>query len=245
MIDESFSPDELALIERLQNAPQPRLRPATFDVIRARMLEAMDSPLPAPQPTPAVPLTTPVIITIVVLVVAAIIAVILIVSQPSATESTPPAATVTAAPPTSAPQLTATLAPTVVTPEATPEATQDVAIVIEGPVESINGNVITIFGNTVEIEPTDPLLSVIQVGDVLRIEGDLELRGGLQVLIAITVIYVEVEVNVNPQSNEVWRDDGSCNNPPPDWAPANGWRRRCGSGSAPQDNGMGMGDDDD
>jgi hypothetical protein len=39
---------------------------------------------------------------------------------------------------------------------------------------------------------------------------------------------VEVDVNVNPQSGEVWRDKGNCQNPPPDWAPANGWRRRCG-----------------
>ncbi len=206
--------------------------------------------MPAPQPTPAVPLTAPVIITIVVLVIAAIIAVILIISQPGVSEPTPSAATVTAAPPTSAPQLVATVVPTAtptgsITLEAAPEATQEVTIVIEGPVESINDNVITIFGNTVEIEPTDPLLSVIQVGDVLRVEGDLVSRGELQVLIAITVIYVEVEVNVHPQSNEVWRDDGSCNNPPPDWAPANGWRRRCGSGSSPQDNGMGMGNDDD
>src|SRR5690606_39838806 len=27
----------------------------------------------------------------------------------------------------------------------------------------------------------------------------------------------------------VWRDPGTCSNPPP-WAPAHGWRARCGSG---------------
>ena len=25
----------------------------------------------------------------------------------------------------------------------------------------------------------------------------------------------------------IWLDNGNCNNPPPDWAPANGWRARC------------------
>ncbi|NWF70225.1 MAG: hypothetical protein HXY40_14155, partial [Chloroflexi bacterium] len=46
-------------------------------------------------------------------------------------------------------------------------------------------------------------------------------------------------------TGEVWRDDGSCNNPPPDWAPAVGWRQRCqGQGTPPghTDNpGRGMG----
>lgn len=246
MIDESFSPDELALIERLQSAPQPALRPAAFDAIRARMLDAIDTPVPAPQPTPRLLFSAPVIITIIILVAAATIALILIVSQPLVAEPTPPAATLTAVPSTSAPVIVPTLAPTAspVTPEITPEATQEVSIVIEGPVETINSNLITIFGNTVEIQPTDPLLNVIQVGDVLRVEGDLVTRGNVQVLIAITIIYVEVEVNVNPQTSEIWRDDGSCNNPPPDWAPANGWRRRCGQPEG-QDQGMGMGKNDD
>lgn len=234
MIDESFSPDELALIERLQNAPQPTLPPAAFDTIRARMLDAMNTPVP--QPTPRLPFSTPVIITIVIVVATAIlIGIILIVTRPSESVPTPPAVI---------PTLT-TLVPTVTPVESTPEATRAVSIVIEGPVENINGNIITIFGNTVEIQPSDPLLNVIQVGDVLRVEGDLVARGSVQVLIAIRVIYIEIEVDVNPQTNEVWRDDGSCNNPPPDWAPANGWRRRCGQPQPEgQDKGMGMGDDD-
>jgi hypothetical protein len=230
MIDESFSPDELVLIERLQNAPQPVLRPAAAEAMRARMLRAMD----APAPSPRLPLSMPVIITIVIVLVAIIIGVILIVSRPPVDESLPPATIIT---PTPATTPTPIPSPTIITPE----ATQEVTIVIEGPIETINGNVMTIFGNTVELQPTDPLLATIRIGDVLRVEGNLVSRGEVHVLMAVRVIYVEVEVNVNPQTNDVWRDDGSCNNPPPDWAPAHGWRRRCGQ---PQPEGQ-QGDTDD
>ena len=49
----------------------------------------------------------------------------------------------------------------------------------------------------------------------------------------------------------IWQDDGkNCGNPPPPWAPANGWRRRCENhnttiiitgGSGNNGDGMGMG----
>ena len=31
-------------------------------------------------------------------------------------------------------------------------------------------------------------------------------------------------------TGEAWRDRGNCSNPPPPWAPAHGWRRRCEGG---------------
>jgi hypothetical protein len=47
-------------------------------------------------------------------------------------------------------------------------------------------------------------------------------------------------------NGQVWRDEGNCDNPPPSWAPAHGWRLRCegvqrskGAGSKDQN------DDDD
>lgn len=120
---------------------------------------------------------------------------------------------------------------------------------VEGPVESINVNVITIYNIELVLAEDDPILARIQVGDVLRVEGDFD--STLQVIVAVTVQSVSVDINVNTDTGEAWRDDGNCSNPPPPWAPANGWRRRCegqqnnsGDGNG-NDNGMGMGDDDD
>ena len=105
-----------------------------------------------------------------------------------------------------------------------------VTIVIEGPVEQININIIVIFGFEVEINPDDPLLAVIQVGDMVRIEGLLEnpmLLDGQVIVIAVNIILININIYVNTDGQQVWRDEENCKNPPPPWAPANGWRRRC------------------
>ena len=105
-----------------------------------------------------------------------------------------------------------------------------VTIVIEGPVEQINVNVIVIFGFDVEIKPDDPLLAVIKIGDVVHVEGSLDnplLVGGNIVIVAVNIVVVNVIIFVNPDGHQVWRDEGNCKNPPPPWAPAHGWRRKC------------------
>jgi hypothetical protein len=117
-----------------------------------------------------------------------------------------------------------------------PESDLPITIVIEGPVESININIIVIYGIQIELDDDDPLLTVIQIGDILRIEGDVDdlADGNTIIIIAITVIFINIDVVVDNDSGTVWRDSGNCDNPPPPWAPANGWRRRCeggGSGS--------------
>lgn len=163
------------------------------------------------------------------------------VATPTPT-GTPPTATptVTGTPPTATPTPTGTL---------TPEATDDglpVIIVIEGPVKEININIITIYNIKIEVDVNDPILTVIRVGDFIRVEGDIVSTGATIVIVAINIIIVDTDVVV-VDGGLVWRDDGGCGNPPPDWAPANGWRRRCqpniiiidqGSGSG---SGMGMG----
>jgi hypothetical protein len=128
--------------------------------------------------------------------------------------------------------LTATFEPTAqatltLTATAAPTANVGVITVIEGPVEKIDGNVITIYGTQIEIPPNDPILSSVSIGDVLHVEGNNQTGTTQIVIVATTVVIVNVDVNVNPSSGEVWRDDGNCSHPPPDWAPANGWRRRC------------------
>jgi uncharacterized repeat protein (TIGR01451 family) len=97
-----------------------------------------------------------------------------------------------------------------------------VIIVIDGPVEAIDGNVIIIFGQEIILDPDDPRLGVIQIGDIIRIEG----VDDSTILIAIIFVFTDVEVFINADGI-VWRDDGSCGNPPPPWAPAWGWRGRC------------------
>jgi hypothetical protein len=158
---------------------------------------------------------------------------------PSAT-FVPPTATpveITVTSPTATPPLAATVTPTtpvpvqITPPQVTPEIsltpTLESVIIVEGPVEAITANVVTIYGIDITLDPDDPLLNVIVVGDVLHVEANYDAT--TTVIIAVTVEPVSNEVNVNPATNEIWRDDGSCNNPPPSWAPANGWRRRCES----------------
>lgn len=141
------------------------------------------------------------------------------------------------------------------TPEATPEGTPEpdddggVTIIIEGPVESININIITIYNINIELDENDPNLTIIQVGDTVRIEGDTRDNNGTIIIIAINIIIINVDINID--TGEIWRDAGDCLNGPPAWAPANGWRRRCGdnnnsgsSGGGDDGMGMGMGDDD-
>ena len=141
------------------------------------------------------------------------------------------------------------------TPEATPEGTPEpdddggITIVIEGPVQSININIITIYNINIELDENDPNLTIIQVGDTVRIEGDTRDNNGTIIIIAINIIIINVDINVD--TGEIWRDGGDCLNAPPSWAPAHGWRRRCGDinininvNPGMGDEGMGMGDDD-
>jgi hypothetical protein len=151
------------------------------------------------------------------------------------------------------PQATATLGTATVTPVVSPTASAggDVIIVIEGPVQSININIITIFGLEIEVNANDPILTVLQIGDVIRVEGSMndddDDNSPRLILVAVTVIIVNVDVVINVDG-QVWRDPGDCANRPPDWAPANGWRRRCeggGNNGGGNGNGNGGGDDDD
>jgi hypothetical protein len=225
-MSEQFTIPEQALIGRLRRAPQPELAFESRAMILARVLDAFDHP-PMPAPRPIVP--RPVVGIVVVLVAAALIAggVLLVLSRQNQVMITPIASATFTVPPatqTSTPTLTATATLTL-TPTALPTTDVGVITVVEGPVEHIDGNIITIYGVPVQVDPNDPILSSISLGDVVRVEGSSQT--GTIVIVATTVIAANTDVNVNPTSGEVWRDDGTCSHPPPDWAPANGWRRRC------------------
>jgi hypothetical protein len=133
-----------------------------------------------------------------------------------------------------------------------------VTIIIEGPVQNININIITIYDIDIEINPDDPLLTVIQLGDNVRIEGNQTSQGDTIIIVAVTIVIIDVDIVIGDDNTVVWRDDDGCGNPPPPWAPAHGWRRRCENrggnviiiGDDDDDNGNGRGrgrgnDDDD
>lgn len=261
MNEPEFTPQEQELINRLANAPQPSLNPAAFEWIRVRMLDGLDTPpldvSPRLQPLWPSPISVPRVAALaaVVIVVLGILMLLNRSSELIILTTVPPTAVpmVTTIPPTASLQaeviVTVEASPTpppVITPEQIATATLEPVIVVEGPVESIEGNVITIYGITIALNPDDPLLSVLVVGDMLRVEADY--AEDVTLIIAVTVEPLTNDVNVNPDTGEAWRDEGGCNNPPPDWAPANGWRRRCqgASGNAnPPGNGNGKGNNDD
>lgn len=130
---------------------------------------------------------------------------------------------------TDTPTYTATFTPTMTPTEA------ETVMVIEGPITAINDDALFIY--TFEIPLPQGFISDLQIGDFVRVEiGDD----------TVTLIQEPqsdaTEESENAGSNngqatapgqttdpvEVWRDDGTCKNPPPDWAPASGWRERCG-----------------
>jgi uncharacterized repeat protein (TIGR01451 family) len=127
------------------------------------------------------------------------------------------------------------------------QTTLPVTIIVEGPVQVINVNVITIYDIDITINANDPVLTNIQVGDFVRVEGDAFEDLDVLVVVAVTVFVVDVDVIWTNNNVIVWQASSDCGNAPPPWAPAWGWRARCqtpiiiisGGGM-----GMGMGDDD-
>lgn len=175
---------------------------------------------------------------------------------PNCTPTATATFTPTTTPPTATPTATATLTPTAtptgtltVTPTPTPGL--PITIIVEGPVEVININIITIYDIDITIDANDPVLTHIQIGDLVRIEGDVLEDVDTLVVIAITVFVIDVDIIVSNDNTIIWQDTGDCGNGPPDWAPAWGWRRRCDPdfiiiiGDSDDGMGMGMGDDDD
>lgn len=276
MNDSDFTPQEQELINRLGNAPQSDLSPDAFEAIRTRILDGMDA-LPIDNSPPrlrrSTPMSAPVMAAVAAVLVVVIGVTVLVLNQPSIIVTPTPIPitmptlttippTVTTMPPTATPLVEATVTQATPIPvqSMTPEVTSEISltptlesvIIVEGPVEAITANIITIYGIDIALNPDEPLLNVIIVGDVLRIEANYDAT--TTVIVAVTVETVSNQVDVNPNTDEIWRDDGNCNNPPPSWAPANGWRRRCensnnsnsgGSNNGNGNNGNNNGNNDD
>jgi hypothetical protein len=126
--------------------------------------------------------------------------------------------------------------------EPSPEATSGVTpFVIEGPVQAISGNRVRVHGFDLELDD-DARIRGVQVGDVLRISGDVDddrlddlfddgidddLDDDLYVPVRNTQLgFLSHEIYASAEG-QVWRDSGSCANAPPGWATASAWRSRC------------------
>lgn len=129
-----------------------------------------------------------------------------------------------------------------VSPQPTAEPTMDVLTIIEGPVSRIQGAIITIYEQAIQLEASDPRLAVMQLGDVLRIETTQE----GQSMLAVEITFVNVLVIVN-DSGQIWRGD-DCTMPPPEWVTddISVWLIQCGGNqNQPSSNPSGGNDDDD
>ena len=129
-------------------------------------------------------------------------------------------------------------------------------MIIEGPIEAINGHIIVIYGIEIKFKLDDPILAVLQVGDIIRVNGSIVDTPDASIVVThVETASVDSAVAISEDGQSVWRDSGGCDNPPPPWAPANGWRRRCegqpnssGRQNYPaqgQGQGRGNSDDDD
>ncbi len=152
------------------------------------------------------------------------------------TPTVPTAELPTDSAPTSIPLYsTATLPPVVVSNEA--------LFIIEGQVEEVLENGVVIAGFAVQMDTPPALLNVLRRGDTIRIEGTFSAKqtsagssSGFELVLSLNDATIELD-NDNPAENvvevgpdgTVWRDNGSCDNPPPTWASGGGWRQRCGT----------------
>ncbi len=86
--------------------------------------------------------------------------------------------------PSSIPATTQPIVPTSVPLVSNPTIEPETSVVVEGPITSINNNIVTIYGFSIEVEAQHPILKVIDVGDVVRVQGTFDSGG---TLIASTV----------------------------------------------------------
>lgn len=70
-------------------------------------------------------------------------------------------------------------------------ATAGATVGLDGPVEAINANIVTVNGIAVAFDPSAALLRTLRVGDFVSIEGNFEQREGAFVLVVVTAETVE------------------------------------------------------
>ena len=68
-----------------------------------------------------------------------------------------------------------------------------VIIIIEGPIQAININIITIFNINIEVDPNDPILTQIRIGDVIRVEGTSTNVNGTIIIVAVNIVIINID----------------------------------------------------
>jgi hypothetical protein len=146
----------LVIIQMNQTVPEMTPEPATIT---------------APTATEPVPTATEPTITVISTTVPTTVA-------PSATHTrtatgvtATSAATLTFAAQPTTPPAPSTIPSIPTAPTLLPTATTETLVIIEGPITNIVANIITIYGVAIQVEPQHPILQVIQVGDIIRVEG--------------------------------------------------------------------------
>jgi hypothetical protein len=227
MLDDLFTPEETAVIQRLRHAPPPELKPQAFRAIQQRLLQELDAlsgrqPPSQPRSMPAAPIVLAIGVVVVVII---IVVSVLVASQqkPSGTLTLtpPPGFTATPAPAPSVvvgktsagPASQGESQPTQEVPgstvqatsgatagsTATPEATEPaVILVLEGPVQKVSSDGITVFDMEIRLDPDDPILKLIQVGKMVHVEGYPETSNGVIVVIVINIVIQNDNPAVSP-----------------------------------------------
>ncbi len=68
---------------------------------------------------------------------------------------------------------------------------------VEGRVQAVNGNVLTINGINVQLAPTDPRLKTLRAGNFLSVSGNFERHGTIIVLIVVNIVVVnDADINL-------------------------------------------------
>jgi hypothetical protein len=68
---------------------------------------------------------------------------------------------------------------------------------VEGRVQAVNGNVLTINGINVQLAPTDPRLKTLRAGTFLSVSGNFERHGTIIVLIVVNIVVVnDADINL-------------------------------------------------
>jgi len=197
----------------VRNEPEPSLKPAAFERIRDQLLAEVDILITSEgQPTPKLSPSLPAPIVIIMIGVVIIVALLLLLARQEPAEVAPPQSTSPTVPDTSQTpfvQEATDSATDIVTPTPLltlnstpiPAATQtssEAVLVIEGPVSAINANTVTIFGTNIWIDPNNPILADIKVGDELNVVGNIEFQNNVMIVVAVNITFVN---NLVPTAN--------------------------------------------
>ncbi len=100
------------------------------------------------------------------------------------------------------------IVPTVISnlPETSVNTTNTpVTVGLDGPVDAINGNTVTVNGIAVQFAPDDPVLKTLQVGNFVSVQGNFS---GSGTAIILVVVNVTVFNNITLINNNCWFDPG-------------------------------------